>query len=164
MRPRDVLSELCIRRSWSSYHPHSLIWQYSCIGDVHAFAKQARLSEHSLQPQLPWRQLIPATFYDFWLQFMNVMFNGDSSNDQKDVAISRVLPLFHNPNLQVPFRLMTVHETAVISGVHDTLNKACQPNCSAAYLIDDEIILSVAGNSFHPKLISAALGTKKRRT
>lgn len=85
----------------------------------------------------------------------------DSTNDQKDVPIFRVLSLFHNPNLQVPFRLMTLRETAVISGAHETLSKTCQPSCSAAHLLDDEAVLSIAGNSFHPKLISAALGTRE---
>lgn len=89
MGPRDTLTETCIRRSWSSCHPHSLVWLYSSIGTIWEFARNARVSPESSAPQLPWRRLIPPTFYDFWIQCLRVMCNGNSTLDEKDEAIHR---------------------------------------------------------------------------
>lgn len=67
----------------------------------------------------------------------------------KDFALQDALPLFHNEFIVVPFRFLTDQEVLQISGL-------CQVFRS---IKKHRTIRNFAGNSFHPELISLALGS-----
>ena len=46
-------------------------------------------------------------FLAAWSSFLKVVFNFSLTFREKDRAIFEVLPLFHNPRVRLPFRLIT---------------------------------------------------------
>ena len=158
MRPREEINDGLVQRSWSAYHPYSLIWNYSFFGSVHDLAAASRITNFSQIPQLPWHKFIPPMFLNAWHKFLKVIFNFKSTFREKDNAIFAVLPLFHNPRVRLPFRLITPQEAAIISGISRSFAHAK----SFPFLKSEFVILSAVGNSFHPALISAALGTTQQ--
>lgn len=57
----------------------------------------------------------------------------------------------------MPFRLMTKGETASAAGVAFVLEQSQV----SSHLLDEATVLSIVGNSFHPTLINAAVGSKE---
>ena len=53
MRPLEEINDGLVQRSWSAYHPYSLVWNYSFFGSVHDLAAAARISKTCQTPQLP---------------------------------------------------------------------------------------------------------------
>ena len=155
MRPREELNDGLIQRSWSAYHPFSLVWNYSYFGSKEALAEMTGMSTESQAPRLPWSKIIPNMFLQAWTSFLQVITNYSSTFREKDDAIHEVLPLFHNPRVNLPFRLISASEAAHIAGIHFCFSEAR----NLSYLARDFVILSAVGNSFHPDLISMALGT-----
>ena len=151
MRPREEINDGLVQRSWSAYHPYSLISNYSFFGSVHDLAAASRITNFSQIPQLPWHKFIPPMFLNAWHKFLKVIFNFKSTFREKDNAIFAVLPLFHDPRVRLPFRLITPQEAAIISGISRSFAHAK----SFPFLKSEFVILSAVGNSFHPALISA---------
>ena len=104
MRPREEINDGLVQRSWSAYHPYSLIWNYSFFGSVHDLAAASRITIFLQIPLLPWHKFIPPIFLSAWHKFLKVIFNFKSTFREKDNAIFAVLPLFHNPRVRLPFR------------------------------------------------------------
>ena len=157
MRPRAILTDVSCRLSWSSYHPNSLVWHYDAFGGKAQFAAQAKISKGQALPQLPWERVIPSYFLHSWLNFLRKMLYCPSIKE-KDAAIERVLPLFHNPAIVVPFRILTANEVLQVAGLDSFFDKVS----ATKHLLDDYTIRSLVGNSFHPALITAALGTREQ--
>ena len=97
-------------------------------------------------------------FLAAWNRFLKVVLNFNSTFREKDSAIFEVLPLFHNPRVRLPFRLITPEEAASISGISHSFAHAK----SFPFLKSEFVVLSAVGNSFHPALISASLGTTQQ--
>ena len=157
MRPRENINDIMQRLSWTSYHPASLLWNYDYFGGRTNFVRACQIPPNGRVPRLDWSQIIPFYFQDAWKNFIQVMQSG-STTDQKDAAIDRILPLLHNPALQMPFRLMTEDEllrTAGLSGYFEQVQ-------ASSHLWTAHTKRSAVGNSFHPQLIAAALGTKRQ--
>ena len=154
MRPREEINDGLVQRSWSAYHPYSLVF----FGSVHDLAAAARISKTCQTPQLPWTKIMPHMFLAAWNRFLKVIFNFNSTFREKDNAIFEVLPLFHNPHVRLPFRLITPEEAACISGISHSFAHAK----SFPFLKSEFVVLSAVGNSFHPALISASLGTTQQ--
>ena len=123
MRTREEINDGLVHRSWSAYHPYSLVWDYSFFGSVHNLATAAQISSRCRIPQLVWSRFIPGMFLSAWNHFLQVVFNFHSSFKEKDNAIYAVLRLFHNPRVRLPFRLISAHEAAVISGIHYSFSR-----------------------------------------
>ena len=157
MRPRAILTDVSCRLSWSSYHPNSLVWHYDTFGGKAQFAAQAKISKGQTLPQLPWERVIPSYFLHSWLDFLRKMVYCHSIKE-KDAAIERVLPLFHNPAIFVPFRILTADEVLQVAGLDTFFDKVS----ITKHLLDEFTIRSLVGNSFHPALITAALGTREQ--
>ena len=85
------------------------------------------------------------------------VFATNSSNKDKDLALQDVLPLFHNQSIELPFGFLTDQEVLQVSGLSQ--NFACVKKFG--YLLTSRAIRSFVGNSFHPKLISIAIGTSE---
>ena len=157
MRPRAILTDVSCRLSWSSYHPNSLVWHYDAFGGKAQFAAQAKISKGQAFPQLPWERVIPSYFLHSWLNFLRKMLYCPSIKE-KDAAIERVLPLFHNSAIVVPFRILTANEVLQVAGLDSFFDKVS----ATKHLLDEYTIRSLVGNSFHPALITAALGTREQ--
>ena len=65
------------------------------------------------------------------------------------------LPLFHNSSIRVPFRFLTDTEVLQVSG----LSRNFATISRLKHVLHSHTIRSFVGNSFHPKLISLAIGT-----
>ena len=157
MRPRENINDIMQRLSWTSYHPSSLLWNYDYFGGRTNFARACQIPPKGRFPRLDWSQIIPFYFQDAWKKFILAMQLG-STTDQKDAAIDGILPLLHNPALQMPFRLMTEDEllrTAGLSGYFEQVQ-------ASSHLWTAHTKRSAVGNSFHPQLIAAALGTRRQ--
>ena len=102
------------------------IWNCSFFGSVHDLA--ARISKTCQNPQLPWSIIIPHMFLAAWNRFLKVVFNFKSTYREKDRAIFEVLPLFHNPHVRLPFRLITPEEAACIFGISHSFAHAVFPS------------------------------------
>ena len=157
MRPRENVNDIMQRLSWTSYHPSSLLWNYDYFGGRTNFAQACQIPPKGRFPRLDWNKFIPFYFQDAWKKFLLAMHSG-STTDQKDAAIDGILPLLHNPALQMPFRLMTEDEllrTAGLSGYFEQVH-------ASSHLWTAYTKRSAVGNSFHPQLIAAALGTRRQ--
>ena len=153
MRPRATLTDVSCRLSWSSYHPNSLVWHYTAFGGKAQFAAQAKITKGQTLPQLQWEKVIPSYFLHSWQNFLRKMIYGTSTKE-RDEAIEKVLPLFHNPAINVPFRILTLQ----VAGLDSFFDKVA----ITRHLLDEFTIRSLVGNSFHPSLIAAALGTQEQ--
>ena len=154
MRPIRTISDLALRYSWSSYHPAALLWRVSYWHSRDRFAFLANLSDDKGIPAFQWHTMIPPIYIPAWMHLLRV-FATNTSNKDKDLALQDVLPLFHNPSIEMPFRFLTDQEVLQISGLSQ--NFATVKKFS--YLLTSRTIRSFVGNSFHPKLISIAIGT-----
>ena len=97
----------------------------------------------------------PAIYYPAWRRFLSCFYNKTSSNPEKDAVLRDVLPLFHNSRKRVPFRFLSDSEVLQISG----LSRNFATISRLKHVLHSQTIRSFVGNSFHPKLISLAIGT-----
>ena len=154
MRPIAVLSDLALRYSWSSYHPSALLWRISHWHTKDCFATLANLTSDNGIPNFQWNSFIPPIYRAAWMYLLKCFATG-APNTEKDVALRDVLPLFHNASIQLPFRLLTDQEVLQISGLSQNFGSIVH----LKHLLTPHTIRSYVGNSFHPKLVSLALGT-----
>ena len=153
MRPIRTISDLALRYSWSSYHPTALLWRISYWNSRDRFAFLANLSDEKGIPAFQWNAISPPIYISAWMHLLRV-FATNTSNKDKDLALQDVLPLFHNNSIEMPFRFLTDQEVLHVSGLSQ--NFATVKKFS--YLLTSRTIRSFVGNSFHPKLVSIAIG------
>lgn len=154
MRPIAVVSDLALRYSWSSYHPSALLWRMSYWSSRERFAFLANLSDEKGIPAFQWSTIIPPIYLPAWMHLLKCFAMG-STNKEKDVALQDVLPLFHNQNIEVPFRFLTDQEVLQVSGLSQNFANVSK----FSYLLTSRTVRSFVAISFHPKLVSIALGT-----
>ena len=154
MRPIRTISDLALRYSWSSYHPAALLWRISYWNSRDRFAFLANLSDEKGIPAFQWSTMIPPIYISAWMHLLRV-FAANTSNKDKDLALQDVLPLFHNQCIEMPFRFLTDQEVLQVSGLSQNFASVK----TFSYLLTSRTIRSFVGNSFHPKLISIAIGT-----
>ena len=155
MRPLEVLSDTALRYSWTSYHPAALLWRTSYWHTHERFAVIANMFTDSSVPAFQWSDFIPAIYYPAWRRFLSCFYNKTSSNPEKDAVLRDVLPLFHNSSIRVPFRFLTDTEVLQVSG----LSRNFATISRLKHVLHSHTIRSFVGNSFHPKLVSLAIGT-----
>ena len=154
MRPIRTNSDLALRYSWSSYHPAALLWRVSYWSARDRFAFLANLSDEKGIPAFQWHASIPPIYLLAWMHFLRT-FATNTSNKDKDLALQDALPLFHNQSIEMPFRFLTDQEVLQVSGLSQNFTNIR----NFSYLLTSRTIRSFVGNSFHPKLISIAIGT-----
>ena len=155
MRPLEVLNDIALRYSWTSYHPAALLWRISYWHTHERFVVLAKMFTDSSAPAFQWSDFIPAIYYPAWRRFLSCFYNKTSSNPEKDAALRDVLPLFHNSSMQVPFRFLTDSEVLQVSGLSRNFANISR----LKHMLHSQTTRSFVGNSFHPKLISLAIGT-----
>ena len=154
MRPIAVLSDLALRYSWSSYHPSALLWRISHWHTKEGFAMIANLSSDNGIPNFQWNSIIPPIYRTAWRYLLKCFATG-APNSEKDAALRDALPLFHNSSIHLPFRLLTDQEVLQVSG----LSRNFESIVHLKHLLTPHTMRSFVGNSFHPRLVSLAIGS-----
>ena len=155
LRTRGITNQGVLKLSWTGYQPSALMWDYSYFGGKKSFRLLSQWSEGMKIPSLPWANIVPAHFLSVWRSFLVTIQSDKSSTTKKDQLVEQLAPIFHNPNIEVPMRILTVQEVRKLAGLENILTNERHGNS----LLTEQVIRDFCGNSFHPSLISAALGT-----
>ena len=155
LRTRDYTVGGALKLSWTGYQPSALLWDYTFFGGKRSFALLCQLTRDKKIPQLPWASIVPAHFLPVWRKFLAVLCAAKSTTSTKDDLIEQLAPIFHNPNVTLPMRILSVQEVRKLSGLEAILTV----DRHGPALLTDKVVRDFCGNSFHPALIDAALGT-----
>ena len=155
LRTRGLSSSGILKLSWTGYQPSALLWDYSFFGGRKSFMLLTQMAEGARVPNLPWASFIPAHFLPIWKSFLITLQTDRATTSKKDELIEQLAPIFHNPNIVLPMRILTVQEVRKLAGLENILTTERH----GPSLLTDKVIRDFCGNSFHPSLISAALGT-----
>ena len=155
LRTREYTAGGALKLSWTAYQPHALLWDYAFFGGKRSFSLLCQLAQDKKVPQLPWASIVPAHFLPVWKRFLTVIGAPKSTSSIKDELIEQLAPIFHNPNITLPMRVLNIQEVRKLSGLEDILTVARH----GPALLTDKVVRDFCGNSFHPALIDAALGT-----
>ena len=155
LRTRGITNQGILKLSWTGYQPCALMWDYSFFGGKKSFRLLSQLTEGKKIPSLPWANIIPAHFLAVWRSFLITIQSDKSGATKKDQLVEQLVPLFHNPNIKVPMRILTVQEVRKLAGLESILTTERH----GTSLLTEQVVRDFCGNSFHPSLISAALGT-----
>ena len=141
--------------SWTLYQPHALVWDYNFWGGKQNFAQACRLSDGKI-PFLGWDRIVPPPFLDQWKTFLDLLKKGNRISRKFDETIAPLLPLFGCNTYQVPFRVLREQEVMNLSGLGSYwVNTSIEDS----ERLPENAIRDMCGNSFHPALISSALGS-----
>ena len=154
LRTREVLPYGIIRASWTLYQPHALVWNYAFWDGRINFGKACRLGANKI-PHLKWEQIVPPPFLKAWFRFLQLCENRNMQGNEIDEALAPLLPLFHCDNFCLPCRILKETEVAALSGLHNFWTRTSIENAEA---LPEHLVRNYCGNSFHPDLISSALG------
>ena len=155
LRTRGLSNNGVLKLSWTGYQPSALLWDYSFFGGRKSFMLLTQMAEGVRVPDLPWASFIPAHFLSIWKRFLSTLQTDRATTSKKDELIEQLVPIFHNPNIVLPMRILTVREVRKLAGLENILTTERH----GPSLLTDKVIRDFCGNSFHPSLISAALGT-----
>ena len=155
LRTRGLSNSGILKLSWTGYQPSALLWDYSFFGGRKSFMLLTQMAEGVRVPNLPWASFIPAHFLPIWKSFLITLQTDRATTSKKDELIEQLVPIFHNPNIVLPMRILTVQEVRKLAGLENILTTERH----GPSLLTDKVIRDFCGNSFHPSLISAALGT-----
>ena len=154
LRTREVLPYGIIRASWTLYQPHALVWNYAFWNGRINFGKACRLGANKI-PHLKWEQIVPPPFLKAWFRFLRLCENRNMQGKEIDEALAPLLPLFHCDNFCLPFRILKETEVAALSGLRNFWTRTSIEDAEA---LPEHLVRNYCGNSFHPDLISSALG------
>jgi len=121
LRSRGFIHDCVLKLSWTGYQPHAVMWDYSHFGGKAASAAHCQMLEGSKTPNLPWAGIIPAHFLGTWREFLQTIKADQSKQNRRDELIDQLVPLFHNPNIRLPIRILTVREARSLAGLTDIL-------------------------------------------
>jgi hypothetical protein len=121
LRTRDYTSGGALKLSWTGYQPNALLWDYTFFGGKRSFALLCQLTRDRKIPQLPWASIVPAHFLPVWRKFLAVLCAAKSTSSTKDELIEQLAPIFHNPNVTLPMRILSVQEVRKLSGLEAIL-------------------------------------------
>ena len=157
LRARTTLPYGIVCSSWTLYQPHALVWDYGYWGTRQEFGRQAGKLTNKI-PNFQWERIIPPPFLQPWLSFIKHLLAKKGSGNEIDVEIGRLLPLFSCKNYHIPCRVLTEKEVIVLSGLEGHWTRNSEED---AKHMPEDLIRSMCGNSFHPGLISSALGSNE---
>ncbi len=157
LRTREVHKFGICHSSWTLYQPHALVWDYSFWGSKEAFSYACRLVAGKV-PNLCWDRLIPPPFLDNWKKFMTLLQKKGSHAKDYDPLIGPLLPMFNCKTYKLPMRLLQESEIMNLSGLGDYWIHTCIQDSEK---LPEALIRDMCGNSFHPALISSALGSNE---
>ena len=117
-----------------------------------------RLANNDKVPKLPWASIIPAHFLPIWKNFLATLHATNSAPKKRDELIEQLIPIFHNPNIALPMRILHVQEVRKLAGLESILTV----DRHGTKILTEKVIRDFCGNSFHPDLIDAALGSDEQ--
>ena len=85
-------------------------------------------------------------------------FVSDCTSANFDNIVPPLLPLFECSSFHLPFRVLDAQEVSKLCGLEDCWQKTSDQD---AKKLTDATIRNICGNSFHPALISSALGSNE---
>ena len=121
LRTRGYTDGGILKLSWTGYQPYVLMWNYAFFGGKKAFASLSQLSVGSKFPTLPWASIAPAHFLNIWKEFLTHLQAEKSKTTRRDELVDQLIPIFHNPNIMLPMRILTVQEVRTLSGLENIL-------------------------------------------
>ena len=151
LRTREVHQFGVCHSSWTLYQPHALVWDCSFWGDKEAFSSACRLVTGKV-PSLCWDRLIPPPFLDNWKKFLRLLQKKGAHAKDFDPLIGPLLPMFSCKTYKLPMRLLKESEI---------MNHWTNTSSLDAEKLPEALIRDMCGNSFHPALISSALGSNE---
>ena len=157
LRTREVPKFGICRSSWTLYQPHALVWDYSFWGSKEAFSSACKLGSGKV-PCLCWDRLIPPPFLDNWKKFISLLQKKGSHANDYDPLIGPLLPMFNCKTYKLPMRLLQESEIMNLSGLGDYW---VHTSIQDSEKLHEALIRDTCGNSFHPALISSALGSNE---
>ena len=157
LRTREVHKFGVCHSSWTLYQPHALVWDYSFWGGKEAFSSACRLVTGKV-PSLCWDRLIPPPFLDNWKKFIHLLQKKGAHAKDFDPLIGPLLPMFSCKTYKLPMRLLQESEIMNLSGLGDYWTHTCIQDSEK---LPEALIRDMCGNSFHPALISSALGSNE---
>jgi hypothetical protein len=134
------------------------MWNYAFFGGKKAFASLCQLPVGSKFPTLPWASIVPAHFSQIWKEFLANLQAEKSKTTRRDELVDQLIPIFHNPNILLPMRILTVQEVRKLSGLENILTTERHSTA----ILTDKVVRDFCGNSFRPGLIDAALGSDEQ--
>ena len=155
LRTRGYTPGGALKLSWTGYQPCALMWNYAFFGGKRSFALLCQLTGEDKFPKLPWANIVPAHFLPIWRSFIATLQAEKTTVTRKDELIDQLIPIFHNPNIILPMRILSVQEVRKLSGLDNVLTIERH----GPTLLTEQVVRDFCGNSFHPGLIDAALGT-----
>ena len=117
LRVREDLGNNILRLSWTSYQPISLFWDYSFWGGDKKFAELANLKHNARLPALDFTLCLPPLWFADWKEFLSNMYRKGINGHERDAMVVKLLPLFCNKNVRIPFRTLTVEEVLKFAGL-----------------------------------------------
>ena len=91
-----------------------------------------------------------------WVEFLQNAYKTGLSGTKKDELVLKIMPFFHNEDVFIPFRILTPTEVQKFAGLTGFFSNV-RVNLP---LLTERVIRDYCGNSFHPALIRAALGSR----
>ena len=155
LRTRGYTPGGALKLSWTGYQPCALMWNYAFFGGKRSFALLCQLAGEDKVPKLHWASIVPAHFLPIWRSFIATLQAEKTAATRKDELIDQLIPIFHNPNISLPMRILSVQEVRKLSGLDNVLTTERH----GPTLLTEQVVRDFCGNSFHPGLIDAALGT-----
>ena len=128
------------------------------IGERDMILEDKLESSQTKIPNFQWERIIPPPFLQPWLAFLNHLLAKKGSGKEIDAEIGRLLPLFSCKNYHIPCRVLTEKEVTILSGLEGHWTRISEDD---AKQMPEDLIRSMCGNSFHPGLISSALGSNE---
>ena len=145
-----------LRLSWTAYQPVALLWDYNYWGGKEQFATKANLKGNARIPALDFTKSLPPLWRARWVEFLQNAYKTGLSGTKKDELVLRIMPFFHNEDVFIPFRILTPTEVQKFAGLTGFFSDI-RVNLP---LLTERVIRDYCGNSFHPALIRAALGSR----
>ena len=119
LRTRGCTPGGVVKLSWTGYQPCALMWNYTFFGGKRSFALLCQLAAEDKFPKLPWASIIPAHFLPIWKSFITALQADKTAATRKDELIDQLIPIFHNPNIILPMRILTVQEVRKLAGLEN---------------------------------------------
>lgn len=158
LRTRKTLPFGICHASWTLYQPHALVWDYAYWGGKESFKRICRPNNFKV-PRFCWEKYIPPPFLDAWKTFLELLQRSDCTSANFDKVVPQLLPMFECSTYKIPLRTLTPGEVSKLSGLEGHWRMTSEDD---AEHLPDSIIRDICGNSFHPALISSALGSNER--
>lgn len=157
LRTRKTLPFGIVHASWTLYQPHALVWDYTYWGGKESFQRLCRPNHVKIR-RFSWDKYIPPPFLDAWKSFLELLQRSDCTSANFDKVIPQLLPMFECDTYKIPLRTLTPLEVSKLSGLQGHWRMTSEDD---AEFLPDSTIRDICGNSFHPAIISSALGSNE---